>query len=67
MSATTTTQSASTPVVEQLDRGATFHVAGHRGLVGSAIWRHLESQGFTDLLGRSSADLDLRARDQVFD
>jgi GDP-L-fucose synthase len=63
----TTTQSVSALVVDQLDRSATFHVAGHRGLVGSAIWRHLESQGFTALLGRSSADLDLRARDQVFD
>ncbi|MDD9371770.1 MAG: hypothetical protein PV358_16750, partial [Acidimicrobiales bacterium] len=33
-----------------LDRDATFYVAGHRGLVGSAIWRKLESEGFTNLV-----------------
>jgi GDP-L-fucose synthase len=47
--------------------GARIYVAGHRGLVGSAIWRHLESLGATDLVGRSSAELDLRDRDAVFD
>lgn len=50
----------------QLDRSATFYVAGHRGLVGSAIWRNLESEGFTNLVGRTSADLDLKDRDAVF-
>ncbi len=49
-----------------LDRNATFYVAGHRGLVGSAIWRNLESGGFTDLVGKTSADLDLKDRDRVF-
>ncbi len=44
-----------------------FYVAGHRGLVGSAIWRTLEAEGFTDLVGRTSAELDLRDRDAVFD
>ena len=53
-----------TPAV--LDRSARFYVAGHRGLVGSAIWRKLESEGFTDLIGRSSSELDLRNRDAVF-
>jgi GDP-L-fucose synthase len=50
----------------RLDRDATFYVAGHRGLVGSAIWRHLGSQGFTNLIGRTSAELDLKDRDAVF-
>lgn len=50
-----------------LDRDATFYVAGHRGLVGGAIWRALERAGHTDLVGRSSADLDLRERSDVFD
>jgi len=50
----------------RLDRDATFYVAGHRGLVGSAIWRNLRSQGFTNLVGRTSADLDLKNRDAVF-
>lgn len=49
-----------------LDRSATFYVAGHRGLVGSAIWRNLESEGFTNLVGRASSDLDLKDRDAVF-
>jgi len=35
------------------------YVAGHRGLVGSAIWRELQRQGFTNLIGRTHAELDL--------
>jgi GDP-L-fucose synthase len=50
----------------KLDRDATFYVAGHRGLVGSAIWRNLKHEGFTDLVGRSSSDLDLKDRAEVF-
>jgi GDP-L-fucose synthase len=57
-------QVAFTPAA--LDRDARFYVAGHRGLVGSAIWRRLEAEGFTDLVGRSSAELDLKDRDAVF-
>lgn len=49
-----------------LDRAAAFYVAGHRGLVGSAIWRNLEAEGFTNLIGRASADLDLKDRNAVF-
>lgn len=50
-----------------LDRDATFYVAGHRGLVGSAIWRRLESAGFDRLVGKPSAELDLKNRDAVFE
>lgn len=50
-----------------LDRGSTFYVAGHRGLVGSAIWRKLETERFTQLVGKSSAELDLKDRDAVFE
>ncbi len=50
-----------------LDRDATFYVAGHRGLVGSAIWRTLEAEGFTGLVGATSAELDLTDRSAVFD
>lgn len=46
--------------------GARIHVAGHRGLVGSAIWRHLQQRGHTALIGWTSAELDLRDRDAVF-
>jgi GDP-L-fucose synthase len=50
---------------QALDRDAIVYVAGHRGLAGGAIWRELESQGFARLVGRSSAELDLRDRDAV--
>ena len=40
-------------------RDARFYVAGHRGLVGSAIWRELQRRGFTGLIGRTHAELDL--------
>lgn len=50
-----------------LDRGSRFYVAGHRGLVGSAIWRRLQAEGFAELVGRSSAELDLTDRDAVFE
>lgn len=49
-----------------LDRSSTFYVAGHRGLVGSAIWRNLKAEGFRDLVGRTSSELDLKDRDAVF-
>lgn len=41
-------------------------VAGHRGLAGSAIWRVLEGEGFTRLVGRPRTELDLRDRAAVF-
>jgi GDP-L-fucose synthase len=50
-----------------LDREATTYVAGHRGMVGSAVWRRLHQAGFHDVIGRSSSELDLRDRDAVFD
>jgi GDP-L-fucose synthase len=49
-----------------LDRDAPFYVAGHRGLVGSAIWRKLQGEGFKNLIGRPSGELDLKNRDNVF-
>jgi GDP-L-fucose synthase len=42
------------------------YVAGHRGLVGSALWRALESAGVGKLIGWSSKELDLRDRDATF-
>ncbi|MDQ1599067.1 MAG: GDP-L-fucose synthase, partial [Actinomycetota bacterium] len=44
---------------------APFYVAGHRGLVGSAVWRHLEDRGHSQLIGRTSSELDLRDRGAV--
>lgn len=46
--------------VTTLGRGERTYVAGHRGLVGGAVLRHLRSLGFTDLVTRTSAELDLR-------
>jgi GDP-L-fucose synthase len=54
-----------TPV--ELDRSARIYVAGHRGLVGSAIVRRLQRAGFRDIAVRTSSELDLRNRDRVFD
>jgi GDP-L-fucose synthase len=42
-----------------MDKHSRIFVAGHRGLVGSAIWRELERQGFEQLIGRSRRDMDL--------
>ena len=42
-----------------LDKNAKIYVAGHRGLVGSAIWNNLKSRGYNNLVGRTHAELDL--------
>jgi GDP-L-fucose synthase len=50
-----------------VDRSARVYVAGHRGLAGSAVWRRLERAGFTDLVGATSGEVDLRDRETVFE
>jgi GDP-L-fucose synthase len=42
-----------------IGRDARIYVAGHHGLVGSAIWRELQRRGFTGLIGRTHVELDL--------
>lgn len=42
-----------------IDKNAKIYVAGHRGLVGSAIWRNLQQRGYNNLVGRTHAELDL--------
>ena len=42
-----------------LDKNAKIYVAGHRGLVGSAIWNNLQQRGYTNLVGRTHSELDL--------
>jgi GDP-L-fucose synthase len=44
----------------------TIYVAGHRGLAGSAIWRALEKQGYTNLVGFPASEVDLTDRASVF-
>lgn len=51
---------------KELDRQSKFYVAGHRGLVGSAVVRRLESAGFANIVGRTSSELDLKNRESVF-
>lgn len=50
-----------------MEKDLKIYVAGHRGMVGSAIVRKLTSLGFTNLLTRTSAELDLRNQQQVAD
>ena len=42
-----------------MDKNAKIYVAGHRGLVGSAIWNNLKAKGYTNLVGRTPRELDL--------
>ena len=42
-----------------MEKNAKIYVAGHRGLVGSAIWKNLQDKGYTNLVGRTHKDLDL--------
>ena len=43
-----------------MEKNAKIYVAGHRGMVGSAILRKLQSEGYENLILRTSAELDLR-------
>ena len=43
-----------------MEPGSRIFIAGHRGLVGSALWRHFTAHGFQNLIGRTPAELDLR-------
>ncbi len=42
-----------------MEKNSKIYVAGHRGLVGSAIWRSLQSKGYANLIGKTHAELDL--------
>jgi GDP-L-fucose synthase len=44
-----------------------IYIAGHRGMVGNAIWRLLQANGYTNLIGRTSSELDLRNQNSVVD
>ena len=43
-----------------MNKDSKIYVAGHLGLVGSAIWKNLQSKGYTNLIGRTLDELDLR-------
>ena len=48
-----------------MNKNYKIYIAGHKGMVGSAIWRALKSKGYTNLIGRTSKELDLRNQQQV--
>jgi GDP-L-fucose synthase len=50
-----------------MEKIAKVYIAGHRGMVGSAIYRKLVKEGFTNIITRTSAELDLRNQQQVTD
>lgn len=50
-----------------MEKGARIYIAGHRGMVGSAIVRKLKNEGYTNLLMRTSQELDLRNQQAVYD
>ena len=50
-----------------ISKEAKIYIAGHRGMVGSACWRALTSAGYTNLIGMTSKELDLRNQQLVDD
>lgn len=49
----------------RMEKNIKIYIAGHRGMVGSAVWRALAAKGYTNLVGRTSAELDLRNQSAV--
>jgi len=50
-----------------MNKNTKIYIAGHNGMVGSAIWRTLSEKGFSNLIGASSKELDLRNQQAVSD
>lgn len=50
-----------------MNKATKIYIAGHLGMVGSAVWRALESKGYTNLIGKTFEDLDLRDQNAVND
>nr|WP_317169653.1 GDP-L-fucose synthase [Flavobacterium panici] len=50
-----------------MNKKSIIYIAGHNGMVGSAIWRTLTAKGYTNLIGASSKELDLRKQKAVRD
>lgn len=48
-----------------ITKNAKIYIAGHRGMVGSACWRALESAGYKNIIGKTSSELDLRDQKAV--
>lgn len=50
-----------------IDKNSVIYIAGHKGMVGSAIWRNLTAKGYRNLIGATSKELDLRDQNAVRD
>ena len=50
-----------------MNKSSKIYIAGHKGMVGSAVWRALESKGYSNLVGKTSTELDLRNQRAVTD
>jgi GDP-L-fucose synthase len=50
-----------------MNKNSKIYIAGHNGMVGSAIWRNLTKKGYSNLIGKSSKELDLRNQQAVLD
>jgi len=50
-----------------MNKKTKIYIAGHRGMVGSSVWRALEEKGYINLLGKTSSELDLRNQQAVND
>lgn len=50
-----------------MNKETKIYIAGHKGMVGSSIWRKLSNEGYTNLVGKSSKELDLRDQNSVND
>ena len=50
-----------------MNKELNIYIAGHKGMVGSAIWRNLSNKGYTNLIGKTSKELDLRNQQAVND
>lgn len=51
----------------KITKESKIYIAGHTGMVGSACWRVLEAKGYTNLIGKTSNELDLRNQQAVAD
>ncbi|MCL7754815.1 GDP-L-fucose synthase [Polaribacter sp. Z022] len=49
-----------------MNKNTKIYIAGHRGMVGSAVWRALEKKGYTNLIGKTSKNLDLKNQSEIF-
>ncbi|WP_375241381.1 NAD-dependent epimerase/dehydratase family protein, partial [Polaribacter sp.] len=50
-----------------MNKHTKIYIAGHRGMVGSAVWRALEKKGYTNLIGKTSKELDLKNQVEVLE